>query len=152
MVAIAVLAGAATGAFAYWGGPGHGTATTVLANTRPLSFAPGNPTAELFPGNDASVAIVVSNTNPYFVQIGSLVLDSHGGTPFTADAGHSGCDVSALSFLPQDNEGAGWRIPPGAGATPGTLAIDLPDAMRMSATAADACQGATFTVALEGRS
>ena len=151
MIAIAVLAGASAGAFAYWRGSGSGTASTVLADTQSLSFKPGIPTAELFPGNDADVTTVVSNPNPYFVQIGSLVLALGSGTPFTADAAHSGCDVSALSFVPQENEGAGWRIPPAAGTTEGTLAIDIPDALSMSATAANACQGATFTVALEGR-
>jgi hypothetical protein len=151
MIAIAVLAGAAAGAFAYWGGSGSGTASTVLADTQSLSFEPGVPTAELLPGSDADVTTVVSNPNPYFVQVGSLVLNAGSGTPFTADAAHSGCNLSALSFVPQDNEGAGWRIPPAAGTTDGTLAIDMPDAMKMSATAASACQGATFTVALEGR-
>jgi hypothetical protein len=151
LIAIAMLAGSATGVFAYWQGSGSGTTTTVLADTQSLSFEPGAPTAQLYPGDDASVAIVVSNPNPYFVQIDSLVLDSEGGSPFAADPAHSGCDVAVLSFVPQDNEGAGWRVPPQAGATPGTLAIDMPAAIKMSSAAADACQGATFTVRLEGR-
>jgi hypothetical protein len=151
LLAIAILAGGAGGALAYWGGPGSGTATTVLADTRSLSFTPGTPTAQLYPGDDASVAVVVSNPNPYFVQIGSMVLDNSGGPAFAVDAAHSGCGVAVLSFVPQDNEGEGWRIPPGAGTTEGTLAIDMPAAMRMSAAAANACQGATFTVRLEGR-
>lgn len=152
LIAIALLAGAAAGALAYWHGGGEGEATTVLANTQSLSFTPGTPTRELYPGADATVAIVVTNPNSYFIQIGSIVLDTSGGAPFHADAGHSGCDVSTLSFVPQDNEGAGWRIPPRAGTTDGTLAIDMPAAMKMSPAAANACQGATFTVALEGRS
>jgi hypothetical protein len=152
LIVIAVLAGTAAGAFAYWGGPGSGSATTVLADTQSLSFTPGTPTAELYPGDDASVAIIVSNPNPYFIQIGSIVLDTGGGPAFAVDAAHSGCDISVLNFVPQDNEGAGWRIPPRAGTTDGTLAIDMAAAMRMSAAAANACQGATFTVALEGRS
>jgi hypothetical protein len=150
LIAIAILAGTAAGAFAYWGAPGSGTATTVLANTQPLSLAPGTPVAELYPGGNASVATVVSNPNPFFVQIGSIVLDTT-GVPFLVDGAHSSCDVSVLSFVAQNNEGAGWRIPPRAGTTNGTLAIDMAEAMKMSAAAASACQGATFTVQLEGR-
>jgi hypothetical protein len=152
LIAIAILAGAAAGALAYWQGSGSGSATTMLADTESLSFTPGTPTAQLYPGDDASVAIVVSNPNPYFVQIGSIVLDTSGGPAFAVDAAHSGCSVAVLSFVPQNNEGSGWRIPPQAGTTEGTVAIDMAAAMRMSTAAATACQGATFTVALEGRS
>jgi hypothetical protein len=152
LIAIAILAGATAGALAYWEGSGSGSATTALADTQSLSFTPGTPTAELYPGDDASVAIVVSNPNPYFVQIGSIVLDTAGGPAFAVDPAHSGCNVAVLSFVPQDDEGSGWRIPPRAGTTDGALAIDMSAAMRMSAAATNACQGATFTVALEGRS
>jgi hypothetical protein len=150
LLAFVVLAGTAGGAFAYWGGGGTGTATAQLADPRALTFAAGTPTTQLYPGGDADVATVVSNPNPFPVQIGSLALDTAVGRPFATDAGHSGCDVAALTFTTQDNGGAGWRIPPRVGAVAGTLAIDLPGAMRMSADAADGCQGATFAVALEG--
>jgi hypothetical protein len=152
LIAIAILAGGAAGALAYWDGSGSGSATTVLADTQSLSFTPGTPSADLYPGNDTSVAIVVSNPNPYFVQISSMVLDTGSGSAFAVDAAHSGCSVATLSFIPQDNEGSGWRIPPRAGTTDGTLAIDMPEAIKMSAAATNTCQGATFTVALEGRS
>ena len=151
LVAIAILAGAAAGALAYWAGGGSGTATTVLADTRSLSFEPGTPTAQLYPGDDASVAIVAHNPNPYFVEIGSMVLATEGGEPFAADGGHGGCDVSVLSFIPQDNAGTGWRVPPRVGADDGTLTIDMPAAMAMGPEAANACQGATFTVRLQAR-
>jgi hypothetical protein len=38
------------------------------------------------------------------------------------------------------------------GATNGTLEISMPAALMMGAEAADACQGASFTVHLEGAS
>jgi hypothetical protein len=152
LIALAILVGAAAGALAYWGGSGSGTATTVLADTQQLAFEPGTPTAQLYPGDDASVAIVATNPNPFFVQIGSIVLDASGGEPFAADADHGDCDVSVLSFITQDNDGAGWRVPPRVGATDGRLAIDMPAAMAMSIAAASTCQGATFTVSLKGRS
>jgi len=151
LIAIAIVAGTTVGALAYWQGTGSGTAKTVLANVQSLTFAPGNSTASLYPGGEANVAVVVSNPNPEFIQIGSMILDAGAPQPFSVDPGHSGCDVAALSFLTQDNGGAGWRIPPKAGTTDGTRVIDLPGAMKMSVAAADACQGATFTVQLEGR-
>lgn len=151
LVPIAIAAGLAAGAIAFWSASGSGSATTVLPDAQSLAFEPGIPTAQLYPGDDASVAIVATNPNPYFVDIGSLVLDTDDGEPFIADAAHSGCDVSVLSFITQENGGAGWQVPPRVGTTDGTLTIDMSSAMAMSAEAADACQGATFTVHLEAR-
>jgi hypothetical protein len=148
LIAMAILAGAAAGAFAYWNGPGTGTATTALANTETLSFEPGVPTAQLYPGGDTGVAIVAINPNPYFVEIGTMSLDTAQGAGFEVDAEHSGCGLSALSFVPQDNEGDGWEVPPRAGTNDGRLTIDLDSALLMSSSASNACQGATFSVHL----
>jgi hypothetical protein len=149
LVTTAIAVGAAAGAVAYWQGNGSGSATTVLANVQSLSLQPGTPTAQLYPGADSNVGVLVSNPNSSFVQVGSIVLDSTAPEPFAVDPDHSGCEVSALSFVAQDNGGAGWRIPPRAGSTDGSLAIDMPAAMKMSVAAANACQGATFTVRLK---
>jgi hypothetical protein len=146
---IAIAVGLAAGAFAYWQGTGSGTATTTLADAQSLSFEPGKPTSQLFPGGDANVAIIASNPNSFFVQIGSMVLDSDDPEPFLVDAAHSGCDVSALSFVSQNNGGSGWQVPPRVGLIDGTLTIDMSAAMKMSTAASDACQGATFGVRLE---
>ena len=152
LVAIAILAAIATGALAYWSGSGSGTATTVLTDAQTLSFKPGTPTAQLYPGSDTNVAIVATNPNSFFVHIGSMVLDSREGEPFVVDGAHGGCDVSSLSFVTQDNGGAGWDVPPRAGSTDGTLTLDMPASMQMSAAASGACQGATFNLHLEARS
>ncbi len=152
IIAVTVATTLSTFAVAYWSGNGTGSATTVLTEVQTLSLAPGTPTAQLYPGDDASVAIVATNPNPFFVRIASLVLDTDEGAPFVVDAGHSGCDVAALSFVTQDNGGAGWEVPPRTGSTDGTLTIDLASALQMSAAASNACQGATFTVHLEARS
>jgi hypothetical protein len=152
LIAIAILLGATAGALAYWSGSGTGSATTVLANVQPLSFEPGAPTAQLSPGGEAGVAIVANNPNPFFVEISSMVLDNSGGGAFAVDGVNgSGCDVSVLGFISQDNGGAGWQVPPRAGSSDGTLAINMPDAITMSTSAADACQGATFSVHLQAR-
>jgi hypothetical protein len=78
-----------------------------------------------------------------------MVLDSDDPEPFLVDAAHSGCDVSALSFVPQNNGGSGWQVPPRVGSTNGALTIDMSAAIKMSTAASDACQGATFGVRLE---
>lgn len=152
LLALVIAAVGAAGALGYWNGGGTGTATAQLGDAEALSFAPGAPTAELYPGGAADVATIASNPNPYSVRIGSLILDPDIAEPFAVDPAHAGCDFVALSFTRQDNEGAGWRIPPRVGATDGTLAIDLTAAVHMSVAAASACQGATFTVALKGTS
>ncbi|HYH54717.1 MAG TPA: hypothetical protein VD761_11360 [Solirubrobacterales bacterium] len=149
LIAVAIVAVLATAAVAYWQGSGSGNATTVLPNVLPLSIQGGTPTAQLYPGGESSVALVVGNPNSTFIEVGSIVLDPSATKPFAVDSGHSDCDVSALSFVAQDNDGAGWQIPPRAGTTDGSLAIDLPAAMKMSVGAANACQGATFTVQLK---
>jgi hypothetical protein len=149
LVAFAIVVGLAAGVFAYWQGTGSGTAATTLSDSQSLSFEPGKSTSQLFPGGNANVAIIASNPNPFFVQVGSMVLDSDDPEPFQVDATHSGCDVSALSFVPQDNGGSGWQVPPRVGSTDGTLTIDMSAAMRMSSAASDACQGATLGVRLE---
>ncbi len=53
-----------------------------------------------------------------------------------------------LGFTTQTNGGAGWSVPPKAGAVAGVLAVDLPNAIAMDASAASACQGASFAVHL----
>jgi hypothetical protein len=152
LTAIAIVAVATVGALAFWKGSGSGSATTILADTQALSIGPGEPTSELYPGGTATVTVVVTNPNPYFVQLGSLVIYAGDAEPFGVDGGHSSCDLSALGFVTQDHGGTGWRIPPAAGTTEGTLAIAMPAAMSMSNAAGEACQDATFTVHLEGRS
>lgn len=147
-IAVALTIGLVSGAVAFWVGAGGGTATTSLADTQRLTFAPGVAIAQLYPGGAAGVAIVATNPNSYFVRVGSMEVATGGGA-IQADAAHSGCNVSALHFLTQDNGGAGWQVPPRVAGVDGTLAINLPAALTMTSEAASACQGATFTVRVE---
>jgi ferric-dicitrate binding protein FerR (iron transport regulator) len=149
LVAIAIAVAVAAAGFAYWRGSGNGAATTVLANVQSITMQPGTQTAQLYPGGESNVSVVLSNPNSTFIQVGSIVLDPNASQPFAVDSNHSACQVSALSFVAQDNGGTGWRIPPHAGSTDGSLLIDMPAAMKMSVAAANACQGATFTVQLK---
>jgi hypothetical protein len=131
-------------AYGYWQtlGTGSGTATTGTAS--PLTLSPGTPTDRLYPGGSADVAVTVTNPNPYAVHVGRLALDTSQGTAgFAVDAGHSACGVASLSYATQSNGGDGWDAPAN-----GSLVLRLPGALSMTTAAANACQGATFSVYL----
>jgi hypothetical protein len=146
-VLLAVVVGG--GAYAYWSGTGSGSTQTRAANPHPLVLSVGTPSAELYPGGDVSVSAIATNPNPYAAHIGSLALDPSLGTNgFGVDSQHTGCDLSTLAFVAQDNAGRGWTVPPRTGSTDGALPIDMNDALTMSASAADACQSAVVTIHL----
>lgn len=139
----------AASAIAYWTTVGSGAAAGSAADAQSVTLTAGTPTAELYPGGHADVAVAVSNPNPFPVHLGSLSLDTGQGTGgFDVDAGHQGCDPAVLGFTTQTNSGAGWSVPPKVGAVAGVLAVDLPNAVAMGASAANACQGASFAVHL----
>jgi hypothetical protein len=134
-VAVAVAAWTSSGS-----GPGAAQAGTAAG----VTLAAGTPSASLVPTASADVATVISNSNSYKVHVSSIALDSSQGTNgFAVDAGHSGCNLAALSYSTQTNGGAGWDVTAG-----GNSSLDLSGAISMSNAAVDACQGATFTVYL----
>jgi hypothetical protein len=136
-------------ALAYWGGTGGGTGTTATGTVVPVTLTAGTPSATLRPGGTANVVLTATNTNVSPVRVASLALDTSRGTGgFSVDAGHSTCNVNALSYTTQNNGGSGWTIPGRVGLVNGTLAVTLTNALGMAASAANACQGATFTVYL----
>ncbi|GAA4731980.1 hypothetical protein GCM10023350_14190 [Nocardioides endophyticus] len=109
-----------------------------------MTLSPATPSAALFPGGQASVALTITNPNLASVRVGSLALDtSRGSGGFAVDGAHAGCVLSALSFATHTNAGAGWTV-----AGSGSLSVTLTNALSMTASAANACQGATFTVYL----
>ena len=113
-----------------------------------MTLEAGPPTAYLYPGTSADVAVTITNPNAFRVHIPSLVLDTGAGDGgFDVDGGHSGCDASALSYTTQDNSGDGWFVP-GTNDPPAELSLDLADAISLDTSAANGCQGATFTVYL----
>lgn len=149
--ALLILLGLPVGgiAWSYWSAGGSGSGSGANGTLLALSLSPGSPTAGLYPGGSTNVVTTATNSNASAVRIGSLLLDTSQGTGgFAVDAGHSGCSVAALGYTTQSNGGAGWSVPARVGITNGTLAITLSNALTMSASAASACQGATFTVYL----
>jgi hypothetical protein len=151
---LSVLAGLGTvlvaqWAFGYWTASATGTGAGATGSDVVLTFSAGTPTSTLYPGGSAAVALTVRNPTYASVTIGSLWLDATRGTGGLAvDGAHSGCSVATLGYSTQDNGGSGWSVPARVGATDGTLALSLPGALSMGTDAADACQGATFTVYL----
>lgn len=151
LVALAVAATLVVGgaARAVWTANGGGTGGAGTDALQPVVLSSGTPATPLFPGGQTAVAVTVTNPNLASATIGSIALDtSQGSGGFAVDAGHSGCALATLSFTTQTNGGAGWALPPRVGAVDGTLAISLPNALSMSTSAANACQGATFTIYL----
>ena len=88
--------------------------------------------------------LTITNPNVVDIRVGSLALDTSQGTGgFAVDGGHSGCGLAVLSFTTQTNAGAGWTV-----TGSGNLSVTVTNALSMTTAAANACQGASFTVYL----
>lgn len=143
---VPVLVFAATGvAFSYWVGSGAGSGSATTGTTQAVTLNPGTASNQLYPGGQSAVAVTVTNPNPGAVKVGSLSLDTTQGTAgFAVDGAHAACGVATLSFTTQTNGGAGWTIP-----ASGSSVLSLANSLSMSTNAANACQGASFTVYLK---
>ncbi len=153
-VAGAVLATLLVGPWsaAHWSTSGTGSGSAASGDaTAALVVGVGTPSSQVWPGGSSDVALTLSNPNTAPVHISSLVLDTSRGTGgFTVDAGHSGCPVASLGFATQTNAGTGWTVPKRSGAVDGQLPLSLSGSLTMTVGAANACQGATFSVYLSG--
>jgi len=79
------------------------------------------------------------------VNAPSLALETTQGTGgFTVDGAHAACGVASLTFTTQTNGGVGWTIP-----ASGSSVLSLANSLSMNTNAANACQGASFTVYLK---
>ncbi|HEX4057502.1 MAG TPA: hypothetical protein VHX87_04190 [Galbitalea sp.] len=147
--AILLVVGGSGVAYAYWSAGGIGAAIGGTGTTVPITLSAGTPTAGLVPGSNSSVVLVATNTNLATVHVSTLSLDTTQGTSgLSVDAAHTGCSLSSLSFTTQTNGGAGWDVPGKVGAVNGSLSVSLASALTMATSAANACQGATFTIYL----
>lgn len=136
-------------AFGYWAAGGAGAGHGSTASSVAVTLSPGVASADLRPGGVGDVVLRVTNPNSYVADLGSLALDvTQGDGGYAVDAAHLDCPLVALGYTTQTNSGAGWTVPAASGADDGTLSVTLSDALEMSADAANACQGATFTVHL----
>jgi hypothetical protein len=142
-VALLAVAG---GALAYYASAGSGTGSASIGSPAELAITAGTPASGLlYPGSTGEVDAMISNPNTFPVRVNSLVLASGGIVP----NGDPGCDASALHYTTQDNGGQGWDVPAKVGPTNGKLDVQLTDAISMDSSAANECQGETFTVHLQ---
>jgi hypothetical protein len=144
MTAVVGLSIAGAAAYAAWSVDGSGRGSASAATAQNLTLTPGSAAGALYPGATADVDTSVANSNPFPVHVSSLALDTtQGSNGFAVDAGHSGCNLSSLSFTTATNGGSGWDV-----AASGTADVDASGSISMGPSANDSCQGATFTVYL----
>ena len=149
---VATLAFSAAG-LGYFTAPGAGEGSIQVANAKPLTVSAVSPAGSaLYPGGSADVAASVDNPNSFPVHVHAFVLETSAGhaTGITNDksgcssGGDTGSSSSSVTFNgPLRNDGADFVF------QPGTTSLTLHDALSMSNSAENACQGATFTVYLQ---
>ena len=147
--AIATLALAAAG-LAYFTATGSGLGSAQPATPQDVTIAVASPAGSaLYPGGSADITATAHNPNSGPVHIHSFVLDTSGAHPtgITSDeagcssGGNTGSSSNSVTFNgPATNGGNDFVIPAG------DSSLTLENALSMSTTAENACQGATFTV------
>jgi len=140
-VALCILGGAGT-AYAYWTttGIGNGSATNGTMQTVTVDALVAGDTLQtsLVPGGTADVVLRATNPNAHAVTIYGFAANG----AVTADAGHSSCTTTGVTFTP----------PPAPLAQPvivqanTSILLTLEGAASMSAASLSACQGAQFKV------
>lgn len=135
---LAALLAAGIG-LAAWNATGAGTAAANAGSASELTID-GVSAGTLFPTATVDVTVAVTNPNPYSVSVTEIGLAAAG---VTTDA--VGCDAASVSFNGPFSYALDALVV-GAG---DSADVALADALTMSNAAADACQGATFTVNLE---
>jgi hypothetical protein len=132
---VMVFGGGIVGALWVASGSGSGEANAVTAQVATVTAATG--AADLYPGfTGGDVYFTVANANPYSVVFSSMAV----GTVTSSDP--TGCPSSNVSVA----SATGLGLTVGANTTSATQSIV--DVVTMVAGAPDACQGASFTIAL----
>src|SRR2546423_7721588 len=128
--------------YAAWTTNGTGSGYAKAGTAQPISTADVSATtsATLYPGVSGDVLIKLDNPNPYAVTVTAVT----GSGSITADAGHSGCTTTGVTFTNQT--GLSLVIPAKSGGVDGVLQTTLTGATSMSNASLNACQGATFTI------
>jgi hypothetical protein len=120
-------------AFAAWTSEGQGEGTVTAGQATPLTVTVTD-VSGLFPTGTVDVPFTVTNTNPYEVTLSNASLQN-----VTVDAGHGQCDPSVVT-------GANVALDDVVAPDATSASHDFP--VTMSNAAANACQGAVFTVTL----
>lgn len=135
-ITAAVLVVGAGIAYAAWTVSGSGTGTAKAATAASITLnTPASTTGDLYPGfTGGDLSFDVANPNNFPVVITGLTTGA-----ITSDNGL--CDDTNITL---DDLSTGLSITVSANAT--AESVTIPDVVSMVNNAADACQGATFTV------
>jgi hypothetical protein len=134
LLAAIVAVGVGLGAWSI-GGTGNGAAKATTASAITLADASGFTSADLYPGATGNLKLRATNPNPFPVRITAV---SGNGT-ITSDKG-AACDASTGVTLANQS---GLTLDLAAGAT---ATLTVPNAVSMSNSSDNSCQGAVFTV------
>lgn len=140
-VGIALAAGMA---FAAWTSDATGTGQARSTVALDSTIAPGTSSADLYPGATKTVTVTVNNPNDYPVMVTSI---SAGSSPLVntgCTAGTVTSDARALDVAGLTQQDGTTKVISAGGS--GSYVLTT----RMAGSAADACQGQTFTMALTG--
>ena len=134
LVAGVVAVGVGLGAWSI-GGTGNGAAKATTASSITLADASAYTSADLYPGATGNLKLRATNPNPFPVRITAV---SGNGT-VTSDKG-AACDASTGVTL-TNQTGLTLDLTGGQTAT-----LTVPNAVSMSNSSDNSCQGAVFTV------
>jgi len=136
--AAAISAGAVgmNAAAAYFTANGSGSGAASVGTVTVTVAAAGTPSAPLYPGSSGDVKLKINNPNAFAVKLKTVT----GNGAITADAGHSGCSPTGVTF--NNQTGLNVNLP----ASTNNIPVDLSGAASMSNASASGCQGATFTI------
>ena len=125
-------------AFAAWtaSGSGSGYAKAMTAVDLSTVNVAATTNASLYPGGTGDVDIKVHNPNPYPVRVTTVALNPAG----TITSDKAGCDGTNVSFA------GATGLSVDVAANGGETAKTLTGSITMIADAANACQGAVFTI------
>lgn len=128
-------------AVAAWLVSGTGSGSAKAGSLTSITVNSATATADLYPGGTGKLFLNVTNPNNIPLKIVSVTAIPD--PSFTITSNQPGCGAADLTFTPQSGLNIALAAAPAAGAT---VAFDLPGAVSMPASAANACQGATFTI------
>lgn len=137
--AVAVFAGLTVGiAAAMWSSNGTGSGGSQARTAQTVTVTAATGTADLYPGfADGDVYFSLTNTNPYPISFTA----ADAGTITSSNP--TGCPASLLTV---DDVTSGLDLQVAANDTSSTL--NVADVVTLDASAPDACQGVSFTIAL----
>lgn len=125
-------------AYAYWTTSGSGSATAAAGSSTNLTVGTAAAAGNLYPGGSVSGSVVITNPNPFPVSLTGMTFQ-----PATADAGHTGCTTTGVTFAPTTT--LPLTIPKQGGTAANAVTVNF--SASMDYTSVNGCQGATFTAA-----